>query len=370
MGDFVEAIPSPILQKTSAIADRHSCQRTPIITRPCCISLIDLEYWYYNEFLSATSIRRPEESVSGNFLKRSTYSENERDLHAVNLQKCYEEENKRIIDETRNINDNFEERWVKYGNLPLALAGHVYGLEFVRSSSLCLDHVIRFEAIAKIIFVIDTYDMIYNSGYIQLRQRDIVQALQKLSDILTNYDFNHFINNFNDIDFCSFCAEFDMLRIFAELLKYILSFSHRVLLRCPAIVQKLSAVSNSIIPFFDTDRWRLENSCHQRRIRTGCDNYILDHYMTHNKNAYAECLYKNHSLKLPPKLYFIYLTACRKFHGKTLTELRRDSPTEHCMICLHSLHTAHRLSVSLHCPHIFCGECFREWVTSDNANRK
>ena len=371
MACLLKAVPDSVLivNDGSEIVERHCCQMFGLSSLPCCVCHIDVERWFFKEFLSASSVRKPQGGLEGLLLDRRSIFKNR---NIRNLKINYKTEREKITQETGLENLDYENRCRKYGNLPLAILGHIYNLEFRKSSIDCLDHVIRLETVVKILFALSSHDIILSTGYIQIREVDIKEALLKIEDILINYDFSHFTDYIDNITHCNFCSDYGFLHIFGMLTSKIVSFRRTVLKSHKDVAEKMRDLNRYVSNFLTSARGRRDWNKLLHRMNTGYDYYAYVHSYTeiYSDKSYSLCTLLNHNIDLPQKIVFVYSLLARKLRQVPAAEQENDFLSDKCAICLKRLGGRESSLEINFCPYIYCGDSFKSCISPNIKKHK
>ena len=361
MCTLAESRPIPILPRLMKLFRRYSCAEycEQDIT-PCCISLIDVERWFYEEFVRESSVRKPEKDTHGKPILSTTHLKPTR-RHAFD----YESEKAKVVEDTRNSNPNYANRCSKFGCLPLALIDHLHSLDYVISPVVCLDHIIRFETIGKILCALTYAHHLKNSGYIQLTEADYKRALTKLKNIIKFYDYRHFTDKSIH---CDQCTKYGMTYLFARFVDYVVTQTETLHREHKFNFFKSARFADKILNELEPNgvinkREKSKNKLLQRR---GENYYIVveDHEELYSNIQYGWCTQENHKIQFHCKIVYTYSIIDKKIHNKTVEDILATCPTPDCNICYDSLSDAETLGVSRFCRHIFCGKCLRKWDAS------
>ena len=349
----------------------YGCQKSANTTPPCCICLTDIERWHKEEFLSDSAIRRPLKNSDGEFMVFKG------DIALNNINKAHEEEREKLIAEMSSTIDDYANRCREYGNLSLAVLDHLHSLDYVICPEVCLDHLIRFETIGKIFFILGSYKEIKNRGYIQVTESIYKRALSKLETILKDYDYSHFLP---EPESCDHCMKYDLAYTLIFLMRsvyFLTQIAYDGKLSVTAQCNNKSAEQIDAILHDITSKMPslLENEGESNSkilAKKGKNFYKLINVYDemYSKNPYSYCTLDAHHLYLPLKIVYTNSTMNQKIDGRTLATMMAGSPSESCAICHESLNTAKNVSVSRFCRHIFCGDCFLQWNKSTSANNR
>ena len=360
-----ESIPKPLMWKTHATVRRYLCHYTGNKTPPCFISLTDIERWYYEEFLPESTVRRPFKNCDNEYVLCTTHATGNN--KTCEIQK-YEEQRAKEADAMKLTIDDYANRCRKYGNLSLAVMDHLHSLDYVVCPVVCLDHLIRFETIGKIFFVLCSFNYIKNSGYIQLTDAIYQQTLSKLGSVLESYDYSHF---YPENQSCNHCTKYDLWEILFYFMYRLDTMTWNVIGR--KYCSRFDSVYGKLISVLKSKR----NSSGPQGLKdkqthlmvSGKNFYtIIDiYYEMYFNKPYAPCTIDTHGLALPLKVIYTHSILGRKTYEKTMADLIATSPSDNCDICHESLSAVESVSVSCFCRHIFCGPCINAWkLQNDN----
>ena len=307
-----------------------------------------------------SSVRKPEKDTHGKPILSTSHLKPKR-RHAFD----YESEKAKVIEDTRNSNQDYANRCSKFGCLSLALLEHLQSLDYVISPVVCLDHIIRFETMGKIICALRYGHLLKNSGYIKLTEVDYKRALTKLEHTLKCYDYSHFTN---ESLHCDHCTKYGMTYIFRELVDYVAFQATDIHNNHKFNFRKCAKFCDNILMSIDPNG--NISKCEKDKIdclkRSGENYYELIDYIheLYSNTQYGWCTLQYHKIDFPMKIVYTCSIVDKKIYNKTVEDLVATCPSATCNICYEPLRDAETLTVTRFCPHIHCGKCLLEWAAS------
>ena len=268
-----------------------------------------------------------------------------------------------VTEQSRSTHKNYEQRAKTYGDIRLGLVKHVQTLHYQVASTTCLDELAKLETLSKILCTLAYSKHVGTSGYIRLKNRDIILTIEKIYTFFINRDYSHYVGATK----CDICNTNNFPYLLNSILREVYQLIREVGQSLPCDLHQTDMILKELCRKFHYLKITIKHNKNDEAMFAGEEYY--EHADSRSpqyedENYYPICLEYGHEVIIPKKLVHTYSKINKKIYKKTLDDIGNNNQ---CNICMEDLRGADQLAVLEFCTHVYCAPCFKAWMSASES---